>query len=372
MTYRIDFYLDEPLNSQKALADLRAFTETSKHYLGLPAATNVLWIKSPSHNLLLENLPDTFAKVQIAIENPTQIVIFWAAEYNITLDSALVKEFNQFADSLPNPVMLVTGLLGNWTQQWNSQTSFTISPLLYFDYEATTAWDNNIDLPVTRNKKFLSMGTKDYPNRKFILSNILTHNLKDSGYVSYAQLGNGTLSTGLYTPEQIAHITCVADQANSYLPLELLDANPDAWVKMPRQFLTDSYLNMVTDTFYEVHDLGATFLSEKVFNAMIHKQLFIMLSPPGTLAYLREQGYQTFHDVIDESYDSIENNYDRLIAVNKSFIEFVSKPIEEIQDIYKACAQILEHNRSRAYAKPLPDIILKELSRAQYEKAQAK
>jgi hypothetical protein len=84
------------------------------------------------------------------------------------------------------------------------------------------------------------------------------------------------------------------------------------------------------------------------------------------------QGYRTFNSIIDESYDLIDNHHDRLVALTKTFIEFASRPIEEIHEIYMQCLPILEHNRERVYQRPLPAILLNELKRAVDEKTQIK
>lgn len=54
--------------------------------------------------------------------------------------------------------------------------------------------------------------------------------------------------------------------------------------------------------------------SEKVLKCMMMGHPFILISTPGHLAAIRELGYKTFHNVIDESYDSIHNDHDRMQA----------------------------------------------------------
>lgn len=370
MVYKIDFFLDELLSSRKPLNDLNKYTETNKKYFNLPEDIDLIWIKTPGHNLTPERISETIDKVRTAITSPKQIIVFWSAETNNLLDDNLVKHLNEFSESVSNPIIFVTGMLGRWAADWIGKIKFTLSPLMYFDYEALNTWEKDIEFPTTRSKKFLSMGTKDHANRKYLLSNIITNNLLDQGYVSYMQFGGGPLS-GKFSLEEKEHITQVADLADSHLPLPAIDSVPNDWTRMPREFLTNSYLNMVTDTFYDT-EVGTNFFSEKVFNAMIHQQLFMYMGPPGSLAYLRMQGYRTFSGLIDESYDLIDNHHDRLIALTKTFIEFVSRPIDEIHKIYTECVPILEHNRACVYQSPLPAILLTELKRAVYEKTQIK
>lgn len=367
-----EFYLDDPLGSPSAIQNLYKYTNTYKDYLGLLNTSNVLWIKTSPPNVLEDSIESSLSKVRVAIQNPDQVIVFWAAENNITLEETLVKRLNDFSASLPNPVMFLTGILGDWIHDWNGKLKFTVVPLMYFEYESCISWDKSDSIfNVNRTKKFLSMGTKDYPVRKYILSNILTGGFKDDGYVSYARHHGSGMSPAHYTPEQHDDMNMVASRADAWMPMPQIDDYPDSWTKMPRDFLTNSYLNMVTDTFYDVHG-NYTFISEKVYNAMIHQQMFIMLSPRHTLKFLRDNGFKTFGDFIDESYDEIESNYDRLNAVNNAFINFIGKPIEEIREIYIKCLPILEHNRQLVESKRLPSFLLSEIQRAINEKAQIK
>lgn len=369
MTYRVDFFLDEPVGSAKALADFRNFTETNKQRFEV--TESVLWFKTLGHNITGDRVEYTFTKIREAIENPDQIILLWAAEHNIVLDQPLVDNLNNFCDTVPNPVMFVTGVIGDWVNEWKGKTKFTLSSISYFDFEAASAWDTVMHhFPAARSKHFMCMGTKDYPNRKYLLSKIITSGLLDKGYVGYRQLAHGTLAPAHYSKQAIKEINQVAALADPYLPLPLLDDSVD-YTLMPRHYMYDSYLNMVTDTFFE-HWGKTTFISEKVFNAMLHGQMFIMMSPPGTLAYLRSIGYETFGDFIDESYDLIDDNHQRLVAVTESFVEFASKPREELQRIYRQCMSTLQRNKSRVLAKPLPKILKVEFQRARHEKAQTK
>jgi hypothetical protein len=213
----------------------------------------------------------------------------------------------------------------------------------------------------------MMMGTKDYSERKFILSNIISNGLLDHGYVSYKQVNRRDMYY-TYRTEQRNYIMETANKIDNYLPLPPLDDSIE-FDSMPRKFMTDSYVNMVTDTFYELPH-GQTFLSEKVFNAIAHGQMFVMLSPANTLQYLKSIGYQTFGDYIDESYDAIEDNFERILAVTKSFIDFATQPKEKIHETYVKCLPILQHNQTRLYQNRYFDKLVARIKKAQDEKIQ--
>ncbi len=81
---------------------------------------------------------------------------------------------------------------------------------------------------------------------------------------------------------------------------------------------SESYFSLVTETlfFKDKFDAGdSIFLTEKTFRPIIHKHPFILLAPAGSLSYLKNLGYKTFSPYIDESYDEIEDDEQRFLAV---------------------------------------------------------
>lgn len=86
--------------------------------------------------------------------------------------------------------------------------------------------------------------------------------------------------------------------------------------------------------------------SEKVYRPMYYLKPFIMVGPPHTLHYMKEQGFKTFSDFWDESYDAMEDHEQRLFAIFK-VIDFInSKSIEELKIMYEQMHDILAHNRN--------------------------
>jgi hypothetical protein len=64
----------------------------------------------------------------------------------------------------------------------------------------------------------------------------------------------------------------------------------------------NSYLNVVHETFY-YHQENQLFLSEKSFKSVNMLQPFVIFGHPGSLEWMRSQGYTTFSEWWDESYD---------------------------------------------------------------------
>ncbi len=105
---------------------------------------------------------------------------------------------------------------------------------------------------------------------------------------------------------------------------------------------TDSYFQIVIETHFDVDQSGGTFITEKTWKPIKFGQPFVVIGPVGTLAKLREEGYRVFDDVLDNSYDKIENNTERYIAVRNLLINMQHCGIPEL---FKRCLNDIEHNQ---------------------------
>lgn len=85
----------------------------------------------------------------------------------------------------------------------------------------------------------------------------------------------------------------------------------------------DAYFSVVQETNFVDREDGkvgfnykdTVLITEKTFRPMAFLSPFIVLNRPGSTQALREYGYKTFHPYIDESYDLIQDDTERLLAV---------------------------------------------------------
>jgi hypothetical protein len=275
----------------------------------------------------------------IKINNNHEIVIIWGAPNRLTYYPECVDAIEAFAQSIPNRVVLFDGNYSNKIQPKN----FTYAQISYFEHVARCTWPA-ADIDTTRSRSFAMIGTKDYPTRKYLLSRIVQAGADANALISYKQINSSGINLSNYTQTQIDEITSVAEQVNYRLPWPALDSSIE-FAQLPREFLLSTYVNVITDTFFE----GDVFVSEKVYTAIAHGQIFVMLAPAGTLAYLRSQGYQTFGNFIDESYDSISDNYARLQAVADLVINLHNH--HDLAKLATDCHDIVLHNYRTFYSK---------------------
>jgi hypothetical protein len=94
---------------------------------------------------------------------------------------------------------------------------------------------------------------------------------------------------------------------------------------------------------------------------MISKMPFVLVGPAHNLKYLREYGFKTFGDWIDESYDDIEDPIKRLHAIGETMSKLCSYSEQELYDMLQEMSPVLEHNYNRFYSNEFLDYCWAEL-----------
>lgn len=117
-----------------------------------------------------------------------------------------------------------------------------------------------------------------------------------------------------------------------------------AWVSqlIPYQIYNRSYLSVVAET--EATSDGF-FISEKISKPLILGQPFVVFGGLGFLKHLKNLGFQTFSPWIDESYDDIENNIQRVDAIVDAVKQFADLNTDQQLDILEKIKPATEHNR---------------------------
>lgn len=107
------------------------------------------------------------------------------------------------------------------------------------------------------------------------------------------------------------------------------------------EFYNDAYFNLVLETHFDADQSGGAFLTEKTFKPIKHGQPFFIIGCAGSLQTLRNLGYRVFDSVLDNSYDTIQNNTDRWAQLRKTII--AARP--HLPELFKHCIPDLEHNQ---------------------------
>lgn len=82
-----------------------------------------------------------------------------------------------------------------------------------------------------------------------------------------------------------------------------------------RHYYVDSFVEIVTESSFASPGF---LLTEKTMNSIYGCNFPILLSGVGAVAHLRELGFDMFDDIVDHSYDSINNPFDRIVSAVES------------------------------------------------------
>lgn len=106
-------------------------------------------------------------------------------------------------------------------------------------------------------------------------------------------------------------------------------------------FLQNFFLDIATES---VFDYPNPYITEKIIRPMATKRMFIYVGPCYSLKFLKELGFQTFSDFINEDYDNQKDPVKRMMLIEREIERFVNKPFEELKKIITESTPILEHN----------------------------
>jgi hypothetical protein len=210
---------------------------------------------------------------------------------------------------------------------WFSQTAY------YCYYEP---WMQNKN----KLKIFDALMGQARPNRIFLLEKLIESDLLDKTLTSIHGSKN-------YRSPELSDLE--PPSVNQYFKNSIISAQDPMpgftngrhlGEYIPIDVYRNSWYSIVTET--NGHD--SDFLTEKTAKPLLLKRLFIMLGSQGLLAKLKSCGFETFHDVVDESYDQEENAVKRWEMAFEQ-IKQLSKANHYL--IYKKILPILNHNQNQ-------------------------
>jgi hypothetical protein len=195
-----------------------------------------------------------------------------------------------------------------------------------------------------RRKKILCLNMQPRAHRLVTVSELVNRGLRDVTYLSFVKPQKDILSNlyemKVFFPNLEERVTQGINSIADEFPLNLtLNSNIDNMHILNESDLAlykNSLFSLVNETLFHhnvdyvsefsplgglndipgrIHCYPSTFHTEKTWKTIRAKHPFIITSVPNTLKGLRELGYKTFHPYIDESYDTIEDDETRVMAI---------------------------------------------------------
>ena len=220
----------------------------------------------------------------------------------------------------------------------------------FFRYAAHENFKKNIQ------KRFLIYnrawsGTREYRLRFSDL--LIEHGLVEQCVTFFNPVDNEQYYADHAFSNQIWHPKNVLE--NYFLP-SMADSSSSA------DFSTNDYqsteIEVVLETLFDDERLH---LTEKSLRPIACGQPFILAATHGSLQYLRDYGFQTYDSVWDESYDTIEDPYQRMEAIVRLMLEITNWSESQRNDNTQRMEQIADYNQKHFFSKDFSDQVIGEL-----------
>ena len=231
-----------------------------------------------------------------------------------------------------------------------------------------------------KEKKFLCFNRRVKPHKLALILFLSKHNLLDKCYISFFMEDHSDSLSGHTKQElfswlnsQFRYDQLMSDLINEYdvlkdnLPLKLNINNTYAKRYVDDddlEYFSNSYFSLVTENIFfadlEFNGQQQRFLSENTFKPIVMKHPFMLLASVRSLAYLKKLGYRTFNGLIDESYDTIENDTDRFLAVTNEIQRLCYQTDNEWLSWQQEILPIVEYNYQLLYEKNQDNFIIEK------------
>jgi len=190
---------------------------------------------------------------------------------------------------------------------------------------------------VNRPYKFLFLNGRSRPHRKGMIDRL--SGVLDSAIWSNLDAGNGAIKT-LPRQYEVERFSVDVDASqNSFVKQQVF--SPGYWgdVIIRAEPYLDTYFSLVSET---VHAYPHSFRTEKIWKPIAVGHPWIAVANQGFYRDLHNLGFRTFGDVIDESFDNIEDNDQRLDRV-AAVVEDLCR--EDLANFLESCYTTCKYNQ---------------------------
>lgn len=262
-----------------------------------------------------------------------KIVFLMPCEYNFPPFFQDKQSFDIFLGFCSYYSVQITCLVGcNTSQEYGSRYHLNefednlITWDTWFAHQVVQhSLNHNIDpygIGINPQKHFVSMNGRAHPHRQMFLDYMFKEDLFEHGYVSFHNF------------EQVPFDSY---QFKWWLPVpmkfdEEFENRSDGLkdlLRPPQQF-KDSVFSVICESTNDIQ-----FITEKTYVPIYHRRPFIIYGAPRANAYVKSLGFELFEEVIDYSFDSIEDDEIRCEVYMQQVKKIVSYDIQELKETFK-------------------------------------
>lgn len=284
---------------------------------------------------------------------------------NLVLDAGIPESQIILVSGGPDPadrIKFLADHMGKETIKFDWFSSQEVSVRDYF-----RGLDNSIEIPPILEqkeytKKYLNLNRRWRVHRPAVLALLYERGLIDQGHNSFGKddIGSSWDSTWFSvqnyfgTSMEIQNRLTAGAMVKKLLPLYLdtddLVTNRAHLEASIFPFYSDTYFSIINETTYvTTNPNDGRFLTEKTFKAIGIGHPFLLVAPPRSLNLLKSLGYKTFSPLINEHYDLIKDDTQRLLAIINEAERLCKLQGDELTYFLDEARKICEFNRDRLF-----------------------
>jgi hypothetical protein len=208
------------------------------------------------------------------------------------------------------------------------------------------------------DKKFINFNRRWRLHRPALVALLEINGLLSNGFVSLARADDGK-DWGVFFDEMTWTMRHNPDFVNRFvqnkdrimniseLKLDQDDMSVNHAQKLTDstdEYYTNSYFSVVSETNFFAETGEGLFVSEKIFRPILKKHPFVLVSRPNTLSIMRSIGYKTFGSIINEDYDSEEDDCKRMLMIVDEIDRLCNLSDNELRVFLDSAKEITEYN----------------------------
>ena len=203
---------------------------------------------------------------------------------------------------------------------------------------------NNIQYQLPKPKYFDALLGRPRPHRDFLYKSVIENNLQDKIIMSYIKDENFQSQVSYFFKNNfIWESGCSPIDDNEITGTHnFINYNGIRVDGLSKIIPIDTFNKTAYSIVAETNlDNRLVFCTEKIVKPILSRRLFVVFSGYKFLEYLHQLGFKTFDNVIDESYDLIQNDHERYTQA----FEQVKKLCEiDQKTVFDLVQERLEHN----------------------------
>lgn len=208
--------------------------------------------------------------------------------------------------------------------------------ILDYDENINAIQNYNDNYSISRPYKFLFLNGQARDHRKFMITQL--SNVLDTALWSNLDPVNGPVKL-LDRQYELDCFNVDVPQTDTNVKKYLFGSGIWGEVYLVAAQYINTYFSLVTET---VQNYRFSFRTEKIWKPVAIGHPWIAVANQGYYRDMHNLGFQTFGHVIDESFDKIANNQDRMIQISRVVKDLCQ---QDLASFLKECYNVCKYNQ---------------------------